>query len=252
MRPAIERLDVSAMPWTPLGRPGLYSKLLSRDPDTGARTALQRMVPEEGLQPPSVAHFHRTYEEILGVRGMFTFDCKRWVKPWSYVFHPPGTVHGFKSRVPQESWFLSRVGRDLDVTQVPEPDGDDPYYVDVVPDRAVALVANPDTERDWTNPSWNRGALAVREAVLSRDPHTGEGSALVQFPAGWSQIGGDWTMAVYLEVFVLSGALQIGPVTLGELDYSFTPPGVVRGELSSPGGALAYVNFGGPIEFSPA
>jgi hypothetical protein len=237
------------MPWTPLGRPGLYTKMLSRDPETGARTALQRMVPEEGLQPPSVAHFHRTYEELLGVHGMFTFDCKRWIKPWSYCFHPPGTVHGFKSRVPQESWFLSRVGRDLDVTLVEHPDGDDPYYVDIIPSRAVALVANPDTERDWTDPEWNKGSAPLREAMLSRDPETGEGSALVQFPAGWDQAGGDWALHVYLEVFVLSGALHMGHTALGEHDYAFTPPQTVRGRLSSPGGALAYVNFGGPIAF---
>ncbi len=251
MRPDIERLDVSAMPWTPLGPPGLYTKRLSTDPETGARTALQRMTPGEGFQAPSVAHFHRTYEEILGVHGLFTFDSKRWIKPWSYCFHPPGTVHGFASRVPQESWFLSRVGRDLDVTQVPEPTGDDPYYVDAVPTRDVALVLNPDTDRPWADAAWNTGALPVREAILSAEPQGGEGSALVQVPAGWGMAGGDWTMAAYLEMFVLSGALQMGSVTLGEHDYAFTPPGTVRGRLASAGGALVYVNFGGPITLEP-
>ena len=74
MRPKIVGLDVDAMEWAPLGPPGLFSKLLSRDPDTGARTALQRMDPGLGYQAPTIAHFHTTYEEILGIAGRFTFD----------------------------------------------------------------------------------------------------------------------------------------------------------------------------------
>src|SRR4051812_44016323 len=107
MRPLVTALDVDAMAWKPLGPPGLHSKLLSRDQETGARTALQRLNPAEGYVAPTIAHYHHTYEEILGVHGLFSFDSKRWITPTSYVFHPPKTVHGFKSNVPRESWFLS-------------------------------------------------------------------------------------------------------------------------------------------------
>jgi hypothetical protein len=70
---------MEAMEWKPLGPVGLSSNLLSRDPETGARTALQRLNPDEGYQPPTIAHFHTTYEEILGVRGWFSFDQRTWV-----------------------------------------------------------------------------------------------------------------------------------------------------------------------------
>src|ERR1700722_9009623 len=119
MRPKIEALDVDAMAWEPLGAAGGYTKLLNRDPETGARTALQRICPQEGYQVPQVAHFHNTYEEILGVRGLFSFDSRRWITPGSYVFHAPRTVHGFKSALREESWFLSRVGQPLDFNFVP-------------------------------------------------------------------------------------------------------------------------------------
>ena len=64
MRPHIPHLDTTAMDWaTPI--PGLYSKVLSVDPETGARTALQRLVPSEGYKAPTVAHYHHSAEEIL-------------------------------------------------------------------------------------------------------------------------------------------------------------------------------------------
>lgn len=80
-------MDVATLPWVPLGPPGLHSRLLSRDPETGARTALQCMRPQEGYVAPPVAHFHRTYEELLVVHGRFTFDSVHWLQPRSYCFH---------------------------------------------------------------------------------------------------------------------------------------------------------------------
>src|SRR5690606_35436949 len=113
------------MEWAPLGPPGLFSKLLSRDPDTGARTALQRMDPGLGYQAPTIAHFHTTYEEILGIAGRFTFDQRTWVVPDAYVFHPPRTGPGLASQCPRESLFRWRVGRGLDVKLVQGPADND-------------------------------------------------------------------------------------------------------------------------------
>ncbi len=129
MRPRIVDLRVDALDWAPLGPPGLYSRLLSRDPQTGARTALQKLVPADGYTPPTTAHYHHTYEEIIGISGCFSFDSRRWVVEGTYVFHPPQTVHGFASAVREESTFLSRVGRDLDFNFVEEPEHDDLYPI---------------------------------------------------------------------------------------------------------------------------
>ena len=69
MRPHVPLMDSGTLPWASLGPPGLHSRLLSRDPETGARTALQCMRPQEGYQAPPIAHYHHTYEEILVIRG---------------------------------------------------------------------------------------------------------------------------------------------------------------------------------------
>ena len=63
MREPVPFLDTKAMEWDQPGPPGLYSKLLSRDPATGERTALNRLVPEDGMNPPGKAHFHHTTED---------------------------------------------------------------------------------------------------------------------------------------------------------------------------------------------
>lgn len=242
MRPRIVGLDVDAMDWAPLGPPGLYSKLLSRDPDTGARTALQRMDPTTGYQAPTVAHFHTTYEEILGIDGRFSFDSRLWVVPGAYVFHPPRTVHGFKSTVPQESLFLSRIGRDLDVNLVHEPGADDLYVIEgPVPPRVP--VAHADAAAAL---GWGEGVLLgqpVRACVLSTDPDGGEGSALIELPEGWSSEA--QSRPDYLEIFVRSGGLEVGdtPARDGRA-YSFFPPEDAIPALRAVRPTQLYVNFG--------
>jgi len=249
MRPRIEALDVDAMAWEPLGPAGLYSKLLSRDPETGARTALQRLCPQEEYQPPQVAHFHNTYEEILGVHGLFSFDSRRWITPGAYVFHPPRTVHGFKSAVREESWFLSRVGQPLDVNLVHEPAADDIYLIDEdaeAPSRSPAAYATPMKDLAWTSRRFLGGDSQVEWCPLSSDSATGEGSAFARLPAGWT--AGELTLDCYLEIFVLEGGVGVnggedGPVR----SYFFYPPGAPISRLSTSGGALLYVNFGGDL-----
>ena len=57
------------MEWTPVpNAPGLFTKLLRTRPG-GGRTALQRIDTNEGYTPPTRAHFHNVYEEIMCVKG---------------------------------------------------------------------------------------------------------------------------------------------------------------------------------------
>lgn len=245
MRPLIECLDVNMLDWQSLGPAGLYSKLLSRDPETGARTALQRMVPADGYKAPTVAHYHHTYEEIIGVSGLFSFDSKRWIRPLSYVFHPPLTVHGFKSAVLEESWFLSRVGRDLDVNFVEEPLEDDIYPLDGTPAaREAQAFADPIVEPGFRPMQWTKGDVPLEWCPLSAHPETGEGSALVRVPAGWrTEIARDGD---YLEWFVMEGDLRADEHHMERHFYSFRPRGTFPNVMSSEGGVLLYVNFGSP------
>ncbi|MCB2107612.1 MAG: hypothetical protein KDE14_07930 [Rhodobacteraceae bacterium] len=252
MRPLITALDVDALAWKSLGPAGLYSKLLSRDPDTGARTALQRLDPGEGFEPPKVAHFHHTYEELLGVKGRFTFDCKRWITPTSYLFHPPKTVHGFKSTVPEESWFLSRVGRDLDVNLVPEPTGTDIYPIDgVVPQRPAAAFADPIAEKGLKNYACGKERQAFGICEVSVDPKTGEGTAFVRLPANWIASLDTPLTQSYLEVFVLDGDVTIDDEFYGCRYYGFYPAGRAPTSFRSQSGATIYVNFGAPLAVEP-
>lgn len=248
MRPLTEILDVDAMPWEPLGPPGLYSKMLSRDPETGARTALQRMDPAHGYTPPTVAHHHNTYEELLVVKGYFSFDSKRWAKPLSYIFHPPHCVHGFKSTVPEESWFVSRVEHDLDFNFVHEPTDDDIYPVDGVPPaRSITAIVEPLKECEAKPVQWAASERPVEWRELSVHPRTGEGTAMVRFPAEWSGKPADALPHEYLEMFVLDGEIEIDGLSMRKHFYTFRPRGTFPKVMTSRSGALVYVNFGARV-----
>lgn len=245
MRPRITGLDVDAMEWAPLGPPGLFSKLLSRDPETGARTALQRMDPTLGYQAPSIAHFHTTYEEILGIAGRFTFDQRTWVVPGAYVFHPPRTVHGFASKVPQESLFLSRIGRDLDVNLVHEPAGNDLYVIEGdAPPRVPAAHGDAAAAIGWNGASLL--GQPVDACLLSSDPECGEGSALVRLPAGWESPA--QSRDDYLEIFALNGGLSAdGEPAIEGRAYFFIPPGEPIPAFRATRDCELYVNFGSAL-----
>lgn len=249
MRPHIPLMDSAAMAWAPLGPPGLHSRLLSRDPETGARTALQCMRPQEGYVAPPIAHFHHTYEELLVVRGRFTFDSRHWLEPRSYCFHPPETVHGFKSAVPEESWFLSRVGRPLDLNLVPEPLQLSPYYVSASPPRrAVAVLPQPEREIGWRRVSLGALGCEAEICVLSRDPVSGEGSVLLRLPAG---AGSDERrpLGSHVEYYVLDGDLRDSSgASIGAGGYAYLPQDVPFASLRTERGAVLYVNTGRPVE----
>lgn len=242
MRPRIVGLDVDAMAWTPLGPPGLFSKMLSRDEETGARTALQRMDPGLGYTAPTVAHYHLTYEEILGIEGYFSFDQRTWVVPRSYVFHPPRTVHGFNSMVPEESLFLSRVGENLAFNFVEEPEYDDLYVVDGdAPPRPPAAYGDPIAALGWSETILL--GQQTNTCLLSRDPSIGEGSALARLPKGWASPAQQ--REDYLEIFVLEGGLSADdePAISGRA-YFFIPPGEPVPALRAEKDSEIYVNFG--------
>lgn len=239
MRDAVPFLDTKAMDWAQPGPPGIYSKLLSRDPETGERAALNRLVPEDGMNPPGAPHYHHTTEELLIVKGKMSFDSQAWLTPQSYCFHPPETVHGFKSAVAEESWFLSRIGRELDFNFVEEPQQLSPYYVcETPPERAVVYHPTPMTE------AWDKVENADR-FVLSLHPQTGEGSVLLRTHAGWTSGTDGEPLPRFEEVYILEGALQCSDGrTYDDGCYQFEPPGTPRRTLSCTDTALIYLTIG--------
>lgn len=252
MRPHIDFLDANTLDWKELA-PGILSRPLSRDPDTGARTALQRIVPTmDGYKDQPRAHFHGTTEEILVVKGMMSFDRRTWLHDYAYCFHPANYVHGFKSHVPQETWFLSRVGRDLDFTYVPDPADDFPYFVGAQkPQRDLALVPTPFGQA-WTQIKDATGKVIGKYVVLSRDPVTGEGAMHVRLFEGACINLGEFdqplpkTLSAYAEVFVMAGQMTSDAGhAFGENCYCHLHPGTQRPVLTAQKETLFYFCVGG-------
>lgn len=253
MREHVPFLDTNKMEWTPGERPGLFTKMLSRDPEVGARTALQRIVPESGYGAPDRPHYHDSDEEIFIVKGSFTFDGKTWLRRASYCFHPTYTVHGFRSQVAEESWFLSRIKKPLNFFFSDDYRDEKPYNLKgEEPTRGISVVPYPE-EETWEEIKDENGEVILRQLWLSRCPETGEGSKLVEFQPGWVSPHGAYSSSVYKEVFVMDGEIIGDDGTVWESGcYSFKPPQTVTPHLRSPKGALCYVNVGGDLDFIPA
>jgi len=231
MRPHIPHLDTESMDWTsPI--PGLYSKVLSVDPDNGARTAIQRLVPAEGYTAPSVPHYHHSAEEILVLGGKLSFDSKTYLGASGYCFHPPETVHGFKSDVPEETMFLSRHSKKMCTHNVPEPAKREYYpLTGKMPDRAWAAL--PDAAAD----GWEGNVK-----VLGEDSR-GEGSKLMRFDG--DKINLSVPEVFYEEIYVLDGSLTTADgQTFAKGAYAFCPPDVARPSFATAKKALVYVNYG--------
>lgn len=253
MRPAVPFLDTNAMDWVPGDMPGLFTKMLSADPETGARSALQCIDPARGYKAPALPHYHDGDEEIFIVKGELTFDGRQWLGPRCYCFHPARTVHGFRSRVDEEAWFISRIKRPLKFDFHEDPDSLEPYSLDgAEPERGVAVIASP-TDRPWEDVLDADGKAIARRQILSVHPKTGEGSMLVEFLPGFVSPHGDHYHSVYEEVFVMDGQLETADGTVFTKGcYSYKPPGTIQSAVRSEGGAVAYVNFGGKLDFLPA
>ena len=250
MRSEVTFLDTEAMPWEQGEMTGLFTKVLSKDPATGERTALQRIDPSQGYRVPAKAHYHSIDEEIFLLKGRFTFDSINWLGRLAYCYHPAGTVHGFRSAVAEESWFISRAGHDVEFGYVEEPPQLEPYPLSgILAERAISVIADPN-RLDWSGPLLHPGLAGTQQLVLGVHPRTREGSMLVRFPKGWKSPFGRHVHSVYEELFVLEGMILTDDgLRFGPGCYAYRPAGRVRGRMATPDGAVAYVNFGGILDF---
>jgi quercetin dioxygenase-like cupin family protein len=247
-------LDTNKMEWQDLEkRSGLLTKMLTSDPETGARTALQCIDPGRGYKAPTRPHYHSAEEEIILVKGAFTFNGREWLKRMSYCFHPPRTVHGFESAVDGETWFLSRVRKPLDYGFTDDKRDLVPYSLDdVTHERDTSVIVNAEAG-DWQELRDETGKTVARRLVLSEHPRTKEGASLWEFLPGWESSHGDHYHDVFTEFFVFDGELlgSDGTVYSGGC-YSYKPPRTIQPALSSPKGALIYMVTGGQLSFRPA
>ncbi|MBH0122658.1 hypothetical protein I0Q12_25475, partial [Rhodococcus sp. CX] len=190
------------------GAPGLFTKLL-RQRSGGGRTALQRIDASEGYTPPTRAHFHNVYEEIMCVKGVMSFDSVMWLGPVDYLYHPPRTVHGFMSALKHEAWFLSRVGGTLDFNYIDEPFAKEAYSVGKSPaTRPLVYASSP-------LGTGNEDAEGTQVVRLSVDTDSGVGSWVVRLAAGATYTP-DVPDDSDIEFFVVTGAVMYGEAPLDE------------------------------------
>jgi quercetin dioxygenase-like cupin family protein len=250
MREYVPFLDTKKMEWAPGDMPGLFTKMLSRDESTGARTALQRIDPSYGYKEPEKPHYHSGDEEIFLIKGRFTFDGRQWLKRFSYCFHPARTVHGFHSKLPEESWFLSRIRQDLDFSFSDEYRDEKPFNLDgQEPVRGISIHPDP-LQEEWQEVKDENGNVILRKLILSQHPDTHEGSMLIEFLPGWKNDKGTHMHSVYKEFFVMEGSLTNDEgVVFDEGCYAFIPPNTPIKPMSSSRGAICYVNVGGELDY---
>lgn len=225
------------MEWAPVpNAPGLFTKLLRARPG-GGRTALQRIDTNEGYTPPTRAHFHNVYEEIMCVKGAMSFDSVMWLEPVDYVYHPPRTVHGFMSALKEEAWFLSRVGGTLDFNYIDEPLAREAYAVGRYPETRPLVYAPRPLGSE-------QGDGGVKAIPLSVDTASGVGSRVVELAAGATyDLGGHDHADV--EFFVVTGAVTYRGADLEEGTFVFSPGRSSGNEplVAAAEGAVVYVTF---------
>lgn len=254
MKNHVPFLDTNAMPWEDGEFPGLFTKMLSANEATGARTALQCIDPKRGYEAPKVAHYHPDMdEELWMIKGEMSFDSQNWLGPRAYCYHPGNTVHGFKSAVRQESWFLSRISKPLKFGFVENPKQFTPYSLTgEKAKRPIRVVADAVAAAEWTEQKDAAGNVVLRRSVLSQHPETGEGSMLVEFTPHWTQKNPLHKHSSYKESFVISGSYTVADGTVFKAGcYSFIPAGTPDQPVVKSDGAQVYVNYGGPLDFIP-
>lgn len=215
MRHHIEHLSSSAMDWSQQS-PGVYSKMLNHNQQTGDRTALFRFMPGEGASPPNVCHYHSVFEELFLLEGRMTFDHKTWLRKKGYVFHPPFAVHGFNSAVPEPTTFIGRAPADLDFNYPDAPDATEPFFVEGKSASRDITYLNPKHERSWPIIPGPDGVSIGRRLVLSEDRETGEGSSLIRFERGFEAPARAQGYDTFNEGYILSGRVVAEDGTVWE------------------------------------
>jgi len=81
------------------------------------------------------------------------------------------------------------------------------------------------------------GLPGARAKQLSGDPRTQRGSYRIELPSDWSFTTGA-SPGQSVEIYVLSGAIQLGEFSLAQGGYAYLPPGMSGLQMKSEEGAL--------------
>lgn len=244
LRNHIEHIDTNTLQWQEAD-PGVYTKSVNFHQDSGARTVLLKLVPEEGFDPPSQKHYHSLSEELLVLDGLMTFDHQTWLDGISYIYHPPFMIHGFKSATPRTTTLLARGVGALDFNFP------DPSEVDTgrpadgsTPTRELLYLNNINGQK-WS-PIYDDTCQKIGETLsLGTDSKTGEGACFERYYPGWTSAAIAGGLPIYDEVYVLEGDITSGGNRVWRKDhYWYRAPETPIPALQSQSGALVFRCFG--------
>ncbi|HEY3110392.1 MAG TPA: cupin domain-containing protein [Chloroflexota bacterium] len=96
-KPEREFFPVTDIEWTPVGDgsvPGLYERILAKDPQTGLATRMLRFDPEAD-STPNGAQVHDFWEEVYILDGaLHDLTLGQTFPKGTYACRPPGMRHG--------------------------------------------------------------------------------------------------------------------------------------------------------------
>ena len=249
-RTHVKYLEETSLDWQPLGGHGIQRKLLSRDPETGASTMLVSIA--KGWKGGGCAHYHSCYEEVYVIEGDVTLDGKDYYRAGSYLYRPANVVHGHDESSIDGCLCIIKMGGDLDMNLVPDPESPGEYQLGEVTDTRphVLHLETGESEWEWSGEGPNR----TGRQIMSRDEATGAFSMLLNLPPGWRGRAGAHHHTVSEEVYVVSGdvALDDEPI-YRQGSYLYRPPKIIHGPKErSDEGCLALIWGGGPMDFNYA
>ncbi len=206
MRKTVRKLAVDDLDWVPAGTPGVFEKILNEDDVTGARTVMLKSLPRPSDQlTDRRPQYHPVDEEFFCLSGRFTLEGTPWLTPMSYVFYPPGLVHGFNVDVPDGYEVYLRNSGPHETERIESLAQDSLYFI-------------ADSEHDRQGVIVSDCFGLVREAVLSslpsaialrEDEKTEEGTLLIVLPNSASIASEIAGPEGNLELFVLEGEIQL-------------------------------------------
>jgi hypothetical protein len=242
-RPHVEFVQAQALPWdTSPWRylAGCQVKLLSRDPDGGATSALVRFPADWRAALPG--HLDCAHEIYL-LEGELELDGRRY---------EPDCYGAFPADYPLHSLAAPRGAVALMLFE------HEPHWLAEPGAPAASDAARPVGLRDAFELPWEaaptgppQAVPAVQWKVLRGSPH-GDAATLLTWspphlhPPGWR--GPQAVHACATELFLVSGYLisHAGQMCVGA--YLWRPPGIAHGPYGTRGGNLALVRvLGGPF-----
>ena len=229
MRTNIPHLNVSDLDWETLGSHGLRRKLLSGDEETKAGT--QYVDIPKGWQGGGVAHFHDASEEVYVIHGDVTLNGRDYLGDGSYIYRPAGIVHGHDEGAKKGCHCIIKTGGMLELKLIHDPADPEEYVLHPSGDGRPFILDLRTNDMAWSTERLGSGDVGWK--ILNMDRRSGDYTAMLSMPSGWTgsldlDPGAGW------EWFVVEGGLELADGTaFSEGGYSYravgAPPATISG-----------------------